>query len=232
MNDECVLLINPGELLLLGLVLAPHAQRYVAIGEPKWPWHALAAFLVAALDDLATNDPSGACIGEIEVACADTIAVRSVEASPEQILIQLEWCGLERELVYFLRDLGDEWPGTVGNVNIAIDVGPQSPALGTFANHLAPTLAPKAVLLAPADDYDEGWHPFFPDVEKPPPPKPSAVAELWGTPVFRFEALRALLEPEVHQVIHEVLSHEDVTSQEPRGPSGDTRAVNSPTTHQ
>jgi hypothetical protein len=214
-SDVCVLLINPEELMLLGLTLVPEASRYFAIGEPSKSWQSLVTFLVDALEDLAScwpqddNSQTPRCraqIGEtggFALQCPDTLAVRNVEAGPHKIRIQLEWCGREREMIYFLCDIRNKWPVEVSDANVVIDIGPNSHQLNSYAQQLSPILAPKAILLATAEDYDSRFYPYFPHIEKPRPPKPNAVATLFGTSIYRFECLRALLEPQRHQTSEE-----------------------------
>lgn len=200
------LLINPEELIELGLVLVPDATHYFAAGEPSKSWQSLAGFIVAALDDLATTHPTegGRPVdATLAIPCSDTLAVRSVEAGPHEIRVHFEWCGIEREIVYFLRDFGKEWSPEMSDVNVVIDLGPHTTPLGEYAHHLAPALAPKATLLATEDAYDARWYPFFPRVEKPAPPRPDVAAEFCGTPVWRFQCLRALIEPTKYRVNEE-----------------------------
>lgn len=135
--------------------------------------------------------------------CADTLALRQIEAGPSNIRLRLEWCGIERQMVYFLRDPADAWPPEITSIDVVIDVGPQPPPLSAYAHHMAPRLAPAALLLATADDYDSRFHRDFPRVEEPAPPPPEMVRELWSVPVFRFQCLRALLQPHQYHVEHE-----------------------------
>lgn len=127
------LLINPEELIELGLVLVPDATHYSAAGEPSKSWQSLAGFIVAALDDLATTHPTegGRPVdATLAIPCSDTLAVRSVEAGPHEIRVHFEWCGIEREIVYFLRDF---WQGMVpGNVRCkrCHRLGPTHDAIG------------------------------------------------------------------------------------------------------
>lgn len=189
LNDtecECVLLINPEELVLLGLRLAPASTRDYAIGQPAKTWQSLTEFFLDALEDLATST--------VIATPSERAVVQSIEARAEQIDIRFEWRGLKRQLVYFLRNPADKWPPEIARVKVVVDVGPQPPALGSYAHRLKPTLAPKAVLLATAEDYNTRIYPFIPQVEKPP--MPDAAHELWSVPIYRFRCLRALLEPE------------------------------------
>ena len=200
------LLINPEELIVLGLVLVPDATHYFAIGEPTKSWQSLAGFIVAALDDLAATRPAtnnGRPVDTtLVIPCSDTLAVRSVEAGPHEIRVQLEWCGIERAIVYFLHDFGKEWSPEVSDVNVVIDLGPHTTPMGKYADHIAPALAPRATLLATEDAYDARWYPFFPRVEKPAPPRPDVAAEFYGNPVWRIQCLCSL-EPTKYRVSEE-----------------------------
>lgn len=199
------LLINPEELVLLGLVLAPEVTRYYAIGMPTRSWQSLTSFLVDAIEDLACSPPiESSDPDQVLLECADTLALRQIEAGPGEIRLHLEWCGMEREMVYFIRDPADAWPQEITGIDVVIDVGPQPPPLSDYVNCLAPRLAPAAVLLATADDHDTRFYPFFPRVEKPAPPVPGIVREMWRLPIYRFQCLRALLEPHQHDVEHEI----------------------------
>ena len=162
--------------------------------------------LVDAIEELATRSATStaaATLGQAELECPDTLAIRGVEAGPDKIQLSLEWCGLEREMIYFLQDPSDPWPPQITGVNVVIDVGPNSTPLSAYANHLAPVPNSAAVLLATADDYDARFHPFFSRVEKPPTPVPGIVQELRSTPAHRFQCLRALLQPELYRVADE-----------------------------
>ena len=199
-----VLLINPEELMLLGLALAPEATRYDAIGQSTKTWQSLTSFFVDAVEDLASSTPiARSDPRQIVLRCPDTLALRGVEAGPSEIRLHLEWCSIERQIVYFLRDPGEEWPPEIANVNVVVDVGPRPPPLSVYAHHLAPRLAPAAVLLCTAEDYSTRFHPHFPRVEKPAPPVPDVAQELWRIPVYRFQCLRALILPEQYHVENE-----------------------------
>merc|ERR1711991_457474 len=122
------LLINPEELVLFGLPLAPTATQYYAIGQPARCWQSLASFLVDAVEDLARTTPiERSDPDQVLLECADTLALRGVEAGPSQIRLHLEWCGLEREMIYFLRNPADPWPPEITGIDVVIDVGPQPP---------------------------------------------------------------------------------------------------------
>ena len=41
---------------------------------------------------------------QVLLECADTLALRQIEAGLSQTCLHLEWCGIKREMVYFLRD--------------------------------------------------------------------------------------------------------------------------------
>lgn len=77
------LLINPEELVLLGLVLAPEVTRYYAIGMPTRSWQSLTSFLVDAIEDLACSPPiESSDPDQVLLECADTLALRQIEADP------------------------------------------------------------------------------------------------------------------------------------------------------
>jgi len=212
-----VLLVNPEELVLLGLALVPEATHYYAIGTPTRSWQSLTSFLVDAVEDLASSTPiERSDPDQIVLECPDTLTLRGVEAGPEEIRLHLEWCGIERQMIYFLQDPADAWPPEIDGINVVIDVGPTPPPLGAYAHRLAPRLAPAAVLLATADDYSTRFHPFFPRVEKPAPPVPDIVWQMWKIPISWFQCLRALLKPEQYHVVHEC-SRETSDSREESG---------------
>ena len=199
-----VLLLNPEELVLLGLALDPEATHYYAIGTPSRCWQSLTSFLIAAVEDLASSTPiERSDPDQVLLECPDTLALRRIEARPDRIHLSLEWCGTERQLICFLRDPSDVWPPEITSINVVIDVEPTPPPFSVYAHHLGPRLAHAAVLLATADDYDARFHPHFPRVEKPAPPAPDVVQEMWRIPIYRFQCLRALLEPHQYHVEHE-----------------------------
>jgi len=213
-KGERVLLINPQELTALCLYVAPEATHFFCIGEPARSWEELTAFLLRAFheaqqahhtDHHLHQSPSDG--SPLPLPLSDTFAIRNVDAGPEKLHIQLEWCGRARHITYFFQDVvAAEWPLEIDNINMVVDIGPSTPPLSAHLHQLGPRLSPTAVLLATAGDYDERWFPHFPRVEKPAPPQPDTVTELWGVTVYRFQALRALLQPHQYKVPDEVVT--------------------------